>query len=274
MTSREQNPFNQLLPLLIQTGVGILILLIVWLIVDNLPMLEKIDFPLEFTLSQLMGAILVTLIIGVLINFGHQAEVRMRTIMPSFPQSGSLLKLFIYMLSIFFAYAAFGPLLLPYMDKVDLDWIYHLLFLLLVFVILGLLGYSLYIHLDKIIPLFSSQGWASSMAAPEAAGGAVCDKCGASHKSDATFCTSCGQKLAPGEKAEPARCSRCKAELKPGARFCPGCGSPVTAETTGSVSTKSTAPPPAETPAHSCGSCKTVLKEDARFCPSCGAAQP
>ena len=46
------NKVSQLVPMFTQVGVGIAILLIVWLVVVNLPMIDRIPFPRAAGLSR------------------------------------------------------------------------------------------------------------------------------------------------------------------------------------------------------------------------------
>jgi len=60
---------------------------------------------------------------------------------------------------------------------------------------------------------------------PAAGAGERCPQCGAALVAGATFCQSCGAKLASEPAPAPMRfCPSCGAELREGARFCPKCG--------------------------------------------------
>lgn len=62
-------------------------------------------------------------------------------------------------------------------------------------------------------------------AAPAAASGEVCPQCGVAVVAGATFCQSCGAKLASEPPPAPVHfCASCGAKLREGARFCPKCG--------------------------------------------------
>jgi len=52
-----------------------------------------------------------------------------------------------------------------------------------------------------------------------------CQSCGATLRSGARFCPTCGRPLAPGRR--PRTCQHCGAQLKGEARFCPRCGQPA-----------------------------------------------
>jgi len=257
MTAQQkQGSFSDLLPLLVQTGVGIIILLIFWLVVVNLPMLDEIDFPLDFTLAELIAAVLLLAITAMLVNFGNRMELRMAHVLPSFPQAGNLVKILVFIIATLIVYTALRPLVLPYIN--DLDWIYHLVFLLVVVGLLGFLGYSIYINMEQITLLFTSSGTSSSPV-----GGIVCNKCGEKNKSQATFCSYCGAEL-----PRPPQCNSCGRVVKPGAKFCPSCGSGVS-QAAGEAATATRDVPSGPT----CPSCGTELKEGAKFCPSCGTPQ-
>lgn len=58
--------------------------------------------------------------------------------------------------------------------------------------------------------------------------GAVCPSCGVAVVAGATFCQTCGARLAAEEPPAPMLfCVHCGAQLREGARFCPKCGQTV-----------------------------------------------
>jgi hypothetical protein len=63
---------------------------------------------------------------------------------------------------------------------------------------------------------------------PKAATGAQCPHCGAPVVAGASFCQTCGGRVAKEVKPAPVRfCVHCGAQLREGARFCPKCGQTV-----------------------------------------------
>lgn len=234
---------GQLTPMFTKVGVGIAILLIAWLVVANLPMIDRIPFPMDFSLSELLKAIVLISIVAVLLNFGGRLERRLTYMFPHFPEGGRIIKMFVYIISILITYFALSSLIIIYLGSYD--WIYHLLFLVGFLVVLAIMSFTIYGNMEQLGQLFSG-------ASPKS--GPVCAKCGEIVPQDARFCNLCGTK-AP----EALVCSVCKIPLKANAQFCPGCGTSVD---------NSSKPPPQ---ANMCATCNTPLKPDAKFCPGCGS---
>jgi ribosomal protein L40E len=63
---------------------------------------------------------------------------------------------------------------------------------------------------------------------PQPTTSSKCPHCGADVVTGATFCQTCGGRLAEEQKLAPVRfCVQCGAQLREGARFCPKCGQTV-----------------------------------------------
>jgi uncharacterized protein YacL len=221
----QKSALVQIVPLLIQTVVGIIILLISRAVITGLEMVQDIQIPVNFTLSQLISAIILTIIMVMLVNLGVRMEPRLAHMLPDFPQSGHILKLILFLIAIGIGYGAYLPLIRPYWG--DFDWAYNISFLIIFVAVLGALGYTIYKHTERLTPLligvFTGTRESSSIAA---AAGPVCAGCGATGKVGAAFCTSCGASLSP-PKAVDFNCKGCGAALMPNARFCVSCGIPV-----------------------------------------------
>lgn len=261
MSEKIKRPFEQLFPMILQTVLGIIVLLIVWLIISRLPMLDEIDFPLDFTLSELIGAGILTVIIALLVSFGIRMELRMSYVFSRFPEGGKIVKNIVFLIAVLIAYWAYRPLLNPYMG--DLRWIYSLAFLFLFVAVLIVLALNIYHNTEGISAIFTGTK----------SGSTLCQKCGNSNPSSSKFCSTCGAGL---PQTIELKCKSCGAPIKPGAKFCPSCGTAidkfpeeeVSAEvkTEGSQKTESKAP-------KICVSCGAILKEGAKFCSSCGTEQ-
>lgn len=251
MHEKQKSTMEQLLPLFMQTAVGIIILLIVWLVITNLPMLKEIAFPLEFTLTELLAAAVLSIIVSMLVSFGLRMELRLGYLVTDFPQCGTMVKQFVFLIAILIAYFAFKPLAIPYMG--DLDWIYHLLFLIFFLSILAILGSSIYRNMEELTELFTKTKYRG----PSPSAALLCGKCGEKNAANTRFCSFCGEEL-----PQPLKCGNCGVFLKPGAKFCAECG----AVTDG---TPAKGKPVQDAP--SCDSCGTVLKPGGKFCPGCGA---
>lgn len=218
----QKSFLKQVLPLLIQAGVGILIFLIARAVIIELDMVQAIRIPLRFTLPQLISAVILTIIMIVLVNFGTRMELRLAHIVTEFPQGGYILKLFVFLIVIVIGYGAYLPLVRPYWG--EFDWVYHLSFLVLFVVILGVLGHTIYAHTERlstlIIDLFSGEKRNIPISRT---GDIVCGGCGGKNKAGAGFCTSCGAKISPLETVA-SNCKSCEATLKPDVSFCSSCG--------------------------------------------------
>lgn len=89
-------------------------MLIVWLVIINLPMLEEITFPLEFTLTELLVAVVLTLIVSMLVSFGLRMELRLASLETDISQCGTMAKQFVFLIAVLITYFAFKPLAISY----------------------------------------------------------------------------------------------------------------------------------------------------------------
>jgi len=230
MKTKPESIKQQVLPLVFQAGGGILVALVFWLVIGELPMVEDIQLPVEFTLTELLSAGILTIIMGILVSFGMRMEACLAAIVTGFPQSGQILKLFIFLIVIGIAYGAYLPLLEPYWG--DVEWVYPVFFLVVFLVVMGILGYTIYQHMDRLGTLLYQHMdrlgtllvvAKQTVATPAAAGDIACAGCGEKNKIGATFCSSCGASLSVPETVA-SNCKGCGAALKPNARFCVSCG--------------------------------------------------
>ena len=215
MTNKPKSTLDQLLPIFIQAGVGIFFLLIVLLVVSYLPMIEEINFPLRFSLFELIKAVILTIVAIMLFNFGNRMGLRIGYMVSRFPQSGTMVKLFVFMIAVLVLYFAYIPLAIPYMK--NLAWIYHLVLLFVFLFLLGTLGYTIYSNADVLKNLISGSSKATLTQSE-----IICANCGEKNKADNKFCSFCGKEI-----PQPLKCSSCGAILKPDAKFCPSCGATV-----------------------------------------------
>jgi len=212
---------GQVLPLLVQTGVGIIIVLILWLVIAELPMLEEIQLPVYFTTAELFSAVMLTIIMIMLLSFGMRMELSLAHTVPAFPQSGQILKLLIFLIVIGIAYGAYLPLVEPYWG--DLEWIYPVTFLVFFVCVAAMLGYTIYAQADRLSGLLSDLFTSGEKAVMTTAEGPLCPGCGKKNKAGAGFCSFCGGKLSQPATAD-INCKGCGAALKPESRFCVACG--------------------------------------------------
>ncbi len=139
----EQSTFKQLVPIFAQTGVALVILLLMWLIISNLPMLESINLPLPFNLTEFLSAVLMTIIVVLLINLGSRLQLRLLYIKPRFKNVQAIVRLLMSLIAVFLLYNAYRPILIPYLG--NYEWAYHVFFLFWFIALLGFLGYSIYL---------------------------------------------------------------------------------------------------------------------------------
>lgn len=243
---------NILMPLVAKTVIGVVVLMIIWLLVSILPMIDDIELPLEFTLSELLTASILTILVVLLINFGERAE---KVILKVYQVSifGTILKYGLYFISVIIIYTSFLDIFPPYMD--EYDWIYNLIFLILAVIILAMIGFTLFTRSDELIYYFqqrkasqNSNMITQSRAVEADALGLNCNNCGASVGEEDAFCTNCGRKLeknetdleSAGENSqvedeenghhddhEEGVCKHCGTSLVEGAAFCIHCGNKV-----------------------------------------------
>jgi predicted amidophosphoribosyltransferase len=216
-------------------------------------MLDEISFPLDFTLTELVAAVFLLIIAGMLFNFGSRIELRLGYLIKNFPQGGSMVKQFVYLIVILIAYKALQPLALPYLA--DFYWLYHLIFLVIFLIVIVLLGSSIYSNSEELVLLFTNPRGKSHVTFASN----VCLNCGEQNSAGTKFCFFCGEKL-----NQPIICSGCRAIIKPGAKFCSECG----------VDADKATPDVAVQKTSSCHSCGVALKMVAKFCPGCGAKVP
>ncbi|MBT9143118.1 MAG: hypothetical protein DDT32_02246 [Syntrophomonadaceae bacterium] len=223
MQQRPQSIQGQVLPLVIQIVGGVIILLIIWLVLDRLPMVREIQLPaeLKFDTTELLAAVILTIMMIMLVNFGMRMELSLGRIVPTFPQSGRMLKLLMFLIVIAIGYHAYLPLIEPHWG--DLDWIYPVGFLVLFVITLAMLGYTIYIHIDRLGTLFSGLFTSGEKPVIATAEGPLCPGCGKKNKAGAGFCSFCGAKL-PQPATSGTNCKGCGAALKPDSRFCAACG--------------------------------------------------
>lgn len=253
---RKDSTFKKLLPLLVQSFTGIVLMYILWLIMRRLPMLAGIPFSLRFSLYSLVEAPILLILVGMIVRFSMRMDSRLNYFYPGFPYWGQLVKNTGCLIGVLITYLALRPLLVPYMGR--FGWIFHALFLAGFVAFLGILIYLIVNVMQKALPLL----WGGKLS--NFGSGGLCVKCDMVLKPGAKFCPGCGTKTGdPAAKHSDAYvCLVCKTPVLQGAQFCPGCGTPVAV---------TTAPPVPPVPAQlTCIVCKRVLKEGARFCPGCG----
>ncbi len=214
--NREQTNSGSFLSLALKTSIGIILLLIVWAVVVSLPMLREIRTPLPFTLDELFGAIMLTVLVVVLLRFSKTLGEYLSCIFPKFQQLGEVSAKVILLISVLILYYAYNPLIIPYLIYFgDLQWIYHVLFLVIFLIVLGKTAIILYNNSDNIASLFNS----SKIDELVSRSNPICSSCEKENDAGALFCSACG-KLLP----QPCKCYRCEAAIRDTDLFCMNCG--------------------------------------------------
>ena len=219
-------------------------------------MLEEISFPLEFTLTDMLAAAVFTVVVSMLISLGLRLELRLSYLTDNFPQGGTMVKQIIFLIAILIVYFAYRPLVVPYLGV--LDWLYHLLFLVVFLIILFVLGSSVYRSMESFAEIFTS----SKIRSEDALLASVCSKCGEKNLPESQFCSFCGDKI-----PQPRKCRNCNNILRLEAKFCPRCGEATEAIGLSDESEQIKGQAPV------CSNCFEPLKEGSKFCTSCGQPQ-
>jgi hypothetical protein len=260
MPYQESDSRNEISVLVVQTVVALILLFFVWIIIVNLPMLEEIKLPLDFTLPDLLGAVLLTVIAVALYRFGSRIENAFYQAETNLPQIGTIIRNVCLLVSLLLIYFAYRPLVVPYMG--ELDWVYHILFLIAVLVALVVLVNFIYLNTEYFTDYLTLQS--AKPKANRAMGTITCSSCDKKYLSEdgIVFCSQCGEKL-----PQPKKCTACGKMLKDSAKFCMACGEKV------GVANKTLETIDESCSETSCLYCGDSIKANTKFCSSCGMAQ-
>jgi len=194
------------------------IMIFLWIInyiIQRLPMLTDLYIEdIGMTLASLGKMIVFMIMIFVIWNFGREFAPELRKLIPAWPESASLLKAIIFLISVVIAYSTFLPIAYKFIRDF---WIYQLVFgILAIFpVVQG--GLILYRSVDKITTKVEDQ--ATRMASVQ------CVNCGSLNPPSGKFCQTCGKEVSKKlEDAKTQKCPKCGAENQPIAKFCINCG--------------------------------------------------
>jgi len=190
----NESVFNKLLPQLLKTSLGIIISLLGWLAIINLPMLDEISFPFAFTITEMLSAAIFTIIVIMLITFGLRLELRFRYYANRFSPVGTVIRQIFFLGAILILYFFYRPLVIPYL--LGLDWIYHLGFLVASLTVMAILGISIYRSIEQVAKPSPDQ----VRKEPLHISTVNCPSCGANMISAARFCPGCGKAT---ETAQP-----------------------------------------------------------------------
>lgn len=249
MTKRELNKVevSELVRRLVGFLVSLIILIVIKAIIVNLPAMDVIVFE-YISIADIASAIISIVIIGMVLTFGQDIAVRTARIFPAYPEIAQLLNTACILIAIIIAYGAFDGLLIPFLARVNLNWLYPVLFLLIAILPIYRITALLFTSSGKITDLFVGEGQTKA-----AGGTVVCSSCG-SQVPDAKFCSYCGKELVPQEASSVA-CRQCGTKLNPETKFCANCGAAVTAQSAA---------------AGVCPNCNFAVEPGNEFCSNCG----
>lgn len=223
MNTENRNAMSMIVKPVIRFTIGLVVLLVVRALVSALPMIRDATisgFPL--TPLQIAIAVVDTIIIVILLNFGKDIGSSLRFRVERFPEIGTIVTLIIVLIAVSIAYTAYDDIgnLLPG----GIRWIYPVLFAVLVVIPLYFLLMSIYRNMDKLTDLSVRKIEAATRKQD------LCPDCGAKLSANVQFCSNCGHQTPKEEEMpeEPMKCSECGAAAEKGAKFCKECGAKVT----------------------------------------------
>ena len=216
MRSTKSSSFVQWVTPVIKLAIGLVALLIIRYIVSVIPMIKDARISaIPVTPLQIVFAVIDTIILVFLLNFGREFKKGLQLALPNFTEAGAAANLVVILIVICIAYVAYDGIVDAFIS--GNSWIYPVIFLCIALVPLYFLGFTLYKNMDKFTGLIVGK---FKTGAKE---GVVCSNCGASLNSDAQFCPNCGQEVTKAE-AEPDSCPNCGAKIEGDAKFCKACG--------------------------------------------------
>ncbi|MDQ0287733.1 DNA-directed RNA polymerase subunit RPC12/RpoP/uncharacterized protein YacL [Desulfofundulus luciae] len=227
--------------------ITLIILIIIKAIVVKLPSMDATVFE-HISIAGIASAIISIIIIGMVLVFGQDIAVRTARILPAYPEATQLLNTLFILIAIIIAYSAFDGLLVPFLAKIELTWLYPVLFLLIAILPVYRITALLFTSSGKIADLFMGERQAAA-----AGDTVVCSSCG-NRVPDAKFCSHCGKELVRQE-VSPITCRQCGAKLNPGTKFCVNCGAAVA---------------PEDAALRICPACNSSVEPGDEFCSNCG----
>lgn len=231
MNDKNRGLIQILIKPAIRFVIGLVILLIVRYIVAALPMVKdaqivRQSFTLEAT--AIAHAIIDTIIIVILINFGREIGNALRRTVKRFPETGTVVNLVIVLIAISIAYSAYNDLARIFI-RGRISWLYPVIFIAIAIYPLYLLIMTFYRSIDRLTDVTVDKIETAMKAE------SVCPSCGAKVSATAQFCRTCGQKIIRPEEKEEAeeaedesKCPECGAIVGKNAKFCEECGSKIT----------------------------------------------
>jgi len=220
MNSTKSSGFVQVITPIIKLAIGLVALLIIRYIVSVIPMIKDAEITqIPVTSLQIIHAVIDTIILIVLLNFGREFKKGAQLALPNFREAGVAANLVVILIVICLAYTVYDDIVDAF-TRGNYNWIYPVVLLCIALVPLYLLGVTLYKNIDKFTGRIVGKFGA------DAKEGDACPHCKAPISPDTKFCANCGQEVAKAE-AEPSACSNCGATIEGDAKFCRECGTPL-----------------------------------------------
>ncbi|MCD6309349.1 MAG: zinc ribbon domain-containing protein [Candidatus Eremiobacteraeota bacterium] len=198
------------------------VILIVKYIVLLLPLLDEIIIEnTPMTLKDPIEMLFSTLMLIVWVNFGREIDREITMAVPSFPESGYMIRAFVVLIAVVAGYQVYFPLAKTFISK-NL-WIYQLGFIVLAIFPIAAMGRTLYQNVDKLINVLMEKGGIRP-------GKHICKECGKPADEDAKFCPECGGKIIRKSEEKPVEtethnfCPECGNIVSRSAKFCKNCG--------------------------------------------------
>lgn len=232
---------------LVSFFITLIILIIIKAIVVKLPSMDILVFQ-HISIATIASAVISMIIIGMVLVFGQDVAVRAARILPTYPEANQLLNTIAVLIAIIIAYSAFNRILVPFLAKIDLTWLYPVVFLCIAILPIYRITTMLFTSSGRITDLFLGEKQAVAVADT-----VVCHNCG-SRVPDTKFCNRCGKELMR-QGSNTVTCHQCGVKLNPGTKFCVNCAARVA---------------PEAVPERICPVCNLFVEPGDEFCSNCG----
>ena len=197
MQSTRSSHFVQIVTPFVKLAIGLVALLILRYVVSIIPMIKDAEIArLPITPLQILFAVIDTVILVALLNFGRELKNALQASLPEYTQVGTVANLVVMLIVICIAYAAYGNIAGAVLSR-KYHWLYSLAFLGIALIPLYLLGSTVYRNVDKFTELIVGRLRREPVEGPS------CPNCNARVAEDAKFCKECGTQL--GQPTEVAQ---------------------------------------------------------------------
>ncbi len=216
----ESEPMNPQLKAFLRRGLTLLISLVILAFIHaiaaRLPGAGLYVLPgYGIIAADLISAVIAVVAIMLVWRFARETGPWVAKAVPWLPEADSLMKSAVQLIIVVIAYTAFISLIIPFLARIGLVWVYYAVFL-------GLGAYPLYnvarillVNADRIAALITGD--------KEGAGGADPAKRGTGGNDTLPGHPGEAMNRAP-ESGRSNNCPQCGSVLLPEGRFCPGCG--------------------------------------------------